>query len=106
MGAGALVVVAEGTPMLPLAANVVRFFRNESCGKCVPCRLGTQKATEMLEAALADGAPLDWPVIEKLDLLLRETSICGLGYVALNPLMSVAEHWPSEIPFRSDGAGG
>ncbi len=98
MGSGALVVVAEGTPLLPLAANVVRFFRNESCGKCVPCRLATQKATEMIEATVESGAPLDWPVIRKLNLLLGETSICGLGYVALNPLISVAEHWPEEVP--------
>jgi NADH:ubiquinone oxidoreductase subunit F (NADH-binding)/NADH:ubiquinone oxidoreductase subunit E len=98
MGSGALVVVAEGTPLLPLAANVVRFFRNESCGKCVPCRLGTQKATEMIEATLESGVPLDWSVIQKLNLLLGETSICGLGYVALNPLISVAEHWPEEVP--------
>jgi NADH:ubiquinone oxidoreductase subunit F (NADH-binding) len=98
LGSGALVVVAEDTPMLPLAANVVRFFRNESCGKCVPCRVGTEKASEMLESTMATGAPLDWETIEKLQLLLCETSICGLGYVALNPLLSVAEHWPHEVP--------
>ena len=98
MGSGALVVVAEGTPILPVAANVVRFFRNESCGKCVPCRVGTEKATRMLEASLETDEPLDWPVIEKLNLLLAETSICGLGYVALNPLLSAAEHWPEEVP--------
>ncbi|MFQ5747500.1 MAG: NAD(P)H-dependent oxidoreductase subunit E [Gemmatimonadota bacterium] len=99
MGSGALVVVAEGTPLLPVAANVVRFFRDESCGKCVPCRDGTEKAVAMVEAALA-GEPLDRETIDKLNLLLTETSICGLGYVALNPLLSVAEHWPEEVPFR------
>jgi NADH:ubiquinone oxidoreductase subunit F (NADH-binding) len=98
MGSGALVVVADGTQLLPLAANVVRFFRNESCGKCVPCRVGTEKATRMLETTLETDGPLDWAVIEKLNLLLSETSICGLGYVALNPLLSVAEHWPEEVP--------
>lgn len=98
MGSGALVVFAEGTPVLPLAANVVRFFRNESCGKCVPCRDGTEKAVAMLDAALEDGAALDWNALERLELLLVETSICGLGYVALNPLMSAAEHWPEEMP--------
>ena len=41
--------VAEGTPLLPLAANIVRFFRNESCGKCVPCRVGSTKAVALLE---------------------------------------------------------
>ncbi len=98
MGSGALVVVAEDTPMLPLAANVVRFFRNESCGKCVPCRDGTEKAVRMLDSALANGTALDWGTINKLNLLLAETSICGLGYVALNPLISAAEHWPDEVP--------
>ncbi|MEE9208425.1 MAG: NAD(P)H-dependent oxidoreductase subunit E [Gemmatimonadota bacterium] len=98
MGSGALVVVADGTPMLPVAANVVRFFRNESCGKCVPCRDGTEKAVQLLDSALADGTRIDWQAIEKLNFLLAETSICGLGYVALNPLTSVAEHWPEEVP--------
>ncbi|MFQ5530062.1 MAG: NAD(P)H-dependent oxidoreductase subunit E, partial [Gemmatimonadota bacterium] len=87
MGSGALVVFAEGTPVLPLAANVVRFFRNESCGKCVPCRDGTEKAVAMLDAAILEGTELDWDTLRKLELLLVETSICGLGYVALNPLM-------------------
>ncbi len=98
LGSGALVVVAEGTPMLPLAANVVRFFRNESCGKCVPCRDGSQKAVQLLEQALENGTPLDWETIEALEALLVETSICGLGYVVLNPLVSAAKHWPDEIP--------
>jgi len=97
-------VVAEGTPMLPLAANVVRFFRNESCGKCVPCRDGSQKAVQLLERALADGTPLDWETIEALEELLVETSICGLGYVVLNPLMSAAKHWPEEFPGVREGA--
>ncbi len=102
MGSGALVVVAEGTEMLPLAANVVRFFRNESCGKCVPCRDGTQKSVTMLQEALVGGGPIDRAVIDKLNFLLVETSICGLGYVALNPLLSAAEHWPDEVPMRGE----
>jgi NADH:ubiquinone oxidoreductase subunit F (NADH-binding) len=105
MGSGALVVVAEGTPLLPLAANIVRFFRNESCGKCVPCRDGTEKATALLERAQATGEAIDMAVIEKLNLLLTETSICGLGYVALNPLLSVAKHWPQEVPGAASGGG-
>jgi len=103
LGSGALVVVAEGTPLLPLAANIVRFFRNESCGKCVPCRDGTEKATALLERAEASGEAIDMDVIDKLNLLLTETSICGLGYVALNPLISVAKHWPDEVPMTREG---
>jgi len=105
MGSGALVVVAEGTPLLPLAANIVRFFRNESCGKCVPCRDGTEKATALLERAAATGEAIDMDVIDRLNLLLTETSICGLGYVALNPLLSVARHWPEEVPGARNGGG-
>ncbi len=106
MGSGALVVVAEGTEMLPLAANVVRFFRNESCGKCVPCRDGSQKAVAMLERTIGDGTPLDAEAIGKLEELLVETSICGLGYVVLNPLVSAARHWPDEFPGLGSGMGG
>jgi len=105
MGSGALVVVAEGTPLLPLATNIVRFFRNESCGKCVPCRDGTEKATALLERAETTGEAIDMDVIEKLNLLLTETSICGLGYVALNPLLSVARYWPEEVPGARSGGG-
>ncbi len=103
MGSGALVVFAEGTPMLPLATNVVRFFRNESCGKCVPCRDGTEKAVMMLDASIDDGDEIDWDTMRKLELLLVETSICGLGYVALNPLMSAAKYWPDEVPGADSG---
>src|ERR1700758_1090504 len=56
LGSGAGVDVAEGTDMLALAANVVRFFRNESCGKCVPCRVGSQRAVELLERVQAGTA--------------------------------------------------
>jgi len=103
LGSGALVVVAAGTPMLPLAANVVRFFRNESCGKCVPCRDGGQKAVTLLDHAIADGTPLDWNTIGALEALLVETSICGLGFVVLNPLVSAARHWPEEFPGSGTG---
>ena len=56
LGSGALVVVAEGTDLLALAANVTKFFRNESCGKCVPCRVGSEKAVELLDAVLSGKA--------------------------------------------------
>jgi NADH:ubiquinone oxidoreductase subunit F (NADH-binding) len=89
LGSGALFVVAEGTDLMALAANVVRFFRNESCGKCVPCRLGTQQAVTLLDdvaAGKADRTALS--VLPDLDETLRLTSICGLGQVALVPIMS------------------
>jgi NADH:ubiquinone oxidoreductase subunit F (NADH-binding) len=92
LGSGAVVVVAEGTDMRALATNVVRFFRNESCGKCVPCRVGSQKAVALLEEP--GRQPLD--LLPELAETMALTSICGLGQVALNPIMSAMKHWPQE----------
>ncbi|HJZ59645.1 MAG TPA: NADH-ubiquinone oxidoreductase-F iron-sulfur binding region domain-containing protein [Gemmataceae bacterium] len=95
LGSGALVVVAEGTDLLALATNVVKFFRNESCGKCVPCRVGSQKAVELLEAVLTGSVPrtaLD--VLPELGETMTLTSICGLGQVAVNPVLSVLKNFP------------
>jgi len=99
LGSGALVAVAEGTDMLAVAANVTRFFRNESCGKCVPCRVGTEKVVDMLDKILAgksDGKLRE--VLPGLEETLAQTSICGLGQVALNPLTSVLKAWPEVLP--------
>ena len=91
LGAGAVVVVAEGTDLLAAATNVLRFFRNESCGKCVPCRVGSHKALLLLDDVLARGEGPDAIAdeLEQLEETTRMTSICGLGQVALGPLMSV-----------------
>jgi formate dehydrogenase beta subunit len=91
LGSGALVVMAEGTDLLAAATNVLRFFRNESCGKCVPCRVGSAKAHQILSGVLAGGggvADVDARIGE-LEETLRRTSICGLGQVALGPVASV-----------------
>jgi formate dehydrogenase/NADH-quinone oxidoreductase subunit F len=90
LGSGALVVVAEGTDLLALAANVTKFFRNESCGKCVPCRVGSEKAVELLDAVLAGNAPrTSLDVLPDLGETMALTSICGLGQVAVAPALSV-----------------
>jgi formate dehydrogenase/NADH-quinone oxidoreductase subunit F len=92
LGSGAMVVVAEGSDLLAAATNVLRFFRNESCGKCVPCRVGSTKAHDILRGVLDDGVPLDGPRrgrILELEEVMRKTSICGLGQVALGPVVSV-----------------
>jgi formate dehydrogenase/NADH-quinone oxidoreductase subunit F len=95
LGSGALVVIAEGTDMLALATNVVRFFRNESCGKCVPCRVGSQKAVEILEG-VQNGtmAKSALHVLPELGDTMLQTSICGLGQVAVAPALSVLKTWP------------
>ena len=91
LGSGAMVVMAEGTDLLAAAVNVLRFFRDESCGKCVPCRVGSAKAHVILSGVLgAGGGPADvGSDIRDLAEVMRRTSICGLGQVALGPVMSV-----------------
>ena len=93
LGSGALVVLAEGTDLLAASTNVLRFFRDESCGKCVPCRVGSTKAHELLRGVLdAGSSSLDEAQrgrILRLEEAMRKTSICGLGQVALGPVVSV-----------------
>jgi NADH:ubiquinone oxidoreductase subunit F (NADH-binding)/NADH:ubiquinone oxidoreductase subunit E len=91
LGSGALVVIAEGTDLLAAATNVLRFFRDESCGKCVPCRVGSTKAHTLLTSALASGGLDDAGTAQlvELEYAMRKTSICGLGQVALGPVLSV-----------------
>jgi formate dehydrogenase beta subunit len=91
LGSGAIVVMAEGTDLLAAAVNVLRFFRDESCGKCVPCRVGSAKAHVILDGLLgAGGGPAEvGGDVRDLAEVMRRTSICGLGQVALGPVMSV-----------------
>lgn len=91
LGSGAMVVIDQNTNMLAAATNLLRFFRNESCGKCVPCRVGSTKAHTILTDLLAQGGgPQDVDHrISDLEENLRMTSICGLGQVALGPVASV-----------------
>jgi formate dehydrogenase/NADH-quinone oxidoreductase subunit F len=91
LGSGAMVVMAEGTDLLAAAVNVLRFFRDESCGKCVPCRVGSAKAHIILDDLLRrGGGPADVNgEVRDLAEVMRRTSICGLGQVALGPVSSV-----------------
>ncbi len=90
LGAGAVVIVGTGADLLELGRNLTAFFRNESCGKCVPCRIGTEKAVVLIEQRREETLAL----LPELDLALRETSLCGLGQVALTPVLSILEHFP------------
>jgi formate dehydrogenase/NADH-quinone oxidoreductase subunit F len=91
LGSGALVAIAQGTDLLAAATNVLRFFRDESCGKCVPCRVGSTKAHLLLTTALEGGGLDDTGTAQlaELEYAMRKTSICGLGQVALGPVASV-----------------
>jgi NADH:ubiquinone oxidoreductase subunit F (NADH-binding)/NADH:ubiquinone oxidoreductase subunit E len=98
VGSGAIVVCDDRACMLDMALNSVRFFRNESCGKCVPCRTGSQKLVDILTGWTEGhrGAD-DLKLYEELAHALRLTSICGLGQVVPVPIASVMKHFAEEV---------
>lgn len=98
VGSGAIVVCTNRTCMLDMAFNAVRFYRNESCGKCVPCRLGTQKMVELLEGWMnGSTAAGDLVILNELSHTLQQASICGLGQIAPAPIQSVIKHFPDVV---------
>ncbi|MDI3283154.1 NADH-ubiquinone oxidoreductase-F iron-sulfur binding region domain-containing protein [Polyangium sp. 15x6] len=101
LGSGAVLVVCEGADIVDLVTNVVAFFRNESCGKCVPCRVGTEKAVAILEeAVLGRGKKRHLAVLSELAETLADTSICGLGQVAIAPFLSVLRAFEDDVRAR------
>ncbi len=101
LGSGALVVIPEGVDMAALAHNVVRFFRDESCGKCVPCRLGTEKLTAFLERVLrGEGRASELPAMREICEAMKDTSICGLGQAAPIPYLSLFEYFEPDVEVR------
>ncbi len=98
LGSGAVVICDEDTCMLDMALNSTKFFRNESCGKCVPCRVGSQKLVDMLTAwTQGHAASTDLALLDELSEALRLTSICGLGQVVPAPIASVLKHFRDEV---------
>jgi NADH:ubiquinone oxidoreductase subunit F (NADH-binding)/NADH:ubiquinone oxidoreductase subunit E len=98
LGSGAIVVCAEGTCMLDMALNACTFFRNESCGKCVPCRVGSQKMVDILTSwSHGKSTPADLKLVDELSEAMKLTSICGLGQFAHSPITSVLKHFREEI---------
>lgn len=98
LGSGAVVAIGRGRCMLDLALNLTRFFKNESCGKCVPCRVGTEKLLAMLSAwRRGEGCERDLEVLEELAPAMADASICGLGQIAPAPLLSALKYWREEL---------
>ena len=98
LGSGAIVVCAEGRCMLDMALNSIKFFRNESCGKCVPCRVGTQKMVDILTGwTQGRGTRADFDLVNELTDALKLASICGLGQFAHQPISSVWHHFKDEV---------
>jgi NADH:ubiquinone oxidoreductase subunit F (NADH-binding)/NADH:ubiquinone oxidoreductase subunit E len=98
LGSCAIVVCAEGTCMLDMALNAVRFYRNESCGKCVPCRIGSQRMVEILEHwTRGSYQQTDLKLVEELSHAMKFASICGLGQILPAPIQSVLLHFKEEV---------
>jgi formate dehydrogenase beta subunit len=98
LGSGAIVVCSDQACMLDMALNAVRFFKNESCGKCVPCRVGSAKMLDVLiDIAHGRGRAEHTAMIDDLSHTLMQASICGLGQVVPVPIKSVLLHFRDEI---------
>jgi NADH-quinone oxidoreductase subunit F len=97
MGSGGMIVMDEDTCMVDIARFFMEFTQDESCGKCVPCRVGTRHILEILERICAGlGKPSDLTELEHLCEQIRRTSLCGLGQGAPNPVTSTLKHFREE----------
>ena len=97
MGSGGMIVMDEETCMVDIARFFMEFTQDESCGKCVPCRVGTRRILEILERICAGkGVPEDIPLLRQLCSEIIQDSLCGLGQGAPNPVISTMNQFLSE----------
>jgi NADH-quinone oxidoreductase subunit F len=92
LGSGVIMVFDESADLVDLCLRIARFFRDESCGQCVPCRVGTVRQEEALHRLVAGatiGSPQDeLALIDEIAMVMRDASICGLGQTAANAVQS------------------
>jgi bidirectional [NiFe] hydrogenase diaphorase subunit len=97
MGSGGLIVMDETSCMVDVARFFMEFCMDESCGKCIPCRAGTVQMHDILQRiTTGDASEDDLEMLKSLSDLLRETSLCGLGQTAPNPVISTLKYFPQE----------
>jgi formate dehydrogenase len=92
VGSHAVVILSDKDDMKAVALNLVKFFEDESCGQCTPCRVGTEKAVKLMASG-----PWNPGLLTELSDAMRDASICGLGQAAPNPLLSVLKYFPEEL---------
>jgi formate dehydrogenase len=92
VGSHAVVVLSDKDDMKAVAINLMRFFEDESCGQCTPCRVGTEKAVKLMETG-----PWDEALLTELSDAMRDASICGLGQAAPNPLVCVLKYFRDDL---------
>ena len=103
MGSGGMVVVDEDTCMVDLARFFLSFTQAESCGKCVPCRIGTRQMLDVLERITrGEGQPGDIECLEQLAQLVKSASLCGLGQTAPNPVLTTLRYFRDEYEEHID----
>jgi len=97
MGSGGMIVMDEDTCMVDIALYFLRFTQEESCGKCVPCRIGTRQMAEVLARITAGaGTEDDLAKLEELALTVKRGALCGLGQTAPNPVLSTLRYFRHE----------
>ena len=94
IGSAAVVVLSEHDNIRDVALNLMRFFEDESCGQCTPCRAGTEKAV----ALMSEDEDWDTGLLTELSTVMRDASICGLGQAAPNPLDCLLRYFPGDVP--------
>ena len=92
IGSAAVVVLSDHDSAKAAALNMLRFFEDESCGQCTPCRVGCEKAVKLMQADT-----WDQPLLEELCVAMGDASICGLGQAAPNPIRMTIKHFPEEV---------
>ncbi len=92
IGSAAVIILSDKDSVKAAALNMLRFFEDESCGQCTPCRVGCEKAVKLMQADT-----WDQPLLEDLCQAMADASICGLGQAAPNPIRLTIKHFPDEI---------
>ena len=92
IGSAAIVIFSNRDKAAKAAVNLMKFFHDESCGQCTPCRVGTAKAVMLMQAA-----KWDQPLLKELSQAMMDASICGLGQAAPNPALTVMKYFPQEV---------
>jgi formate dehydrogenase len=92
IGSAAVVVLSDKDDMKAVALNLLKFFEDESCGQCTPCRVGTEKAVKLMSRPSWDDS-----LLQELSQVMGDASICGLGQAAMNPVKQVLKHFPEDL---------
>ena len=98
IGSAAVMVLSDADSAADAALNLMRFFEDESCGQCTPCRAGCEKAARLMERG-----EWDRPLLEELSAAMMDASICGLGQAAPNGLLTAFRYFPGDIPGGGEG---